>query len=215
MVSCHQSKRLTWSELLDAADRVAHGLAKLGVEPADRVGLWAMNCWEWLVVHMACARAGAILVNVNPSCRAHELAFILTKSRMKVLFLRERDAKANYADSARRSVQGSGTSLCGIRVFFDTPAWESLLAEEPQATTAHIELDDATNIQYTSGTTGSPKGVLLTPPQSGQQRLPERARAALHRTRPHLSGGALRALLRQRDRHHVGAGERVRADFAE
>ncbi len=77
MVSCHQRKRLTWSQLLDAADRVAHGLAKLGVEPTDRVGVWAMNCWEWLVVHMACARAGAILVNVNPSCRAHELAFIL------------------------------------------------------------------------------------------------------------------------------------------
>ena len=85
MASCHQRKRLTWSQLLDAADRAAHGLAKLGIEPADRVGLWAMNCWEWLVVHMACARAGAILVNVNPSCRAHEMGFILRNSRMKAL----------------------------------------------------------------------------------------------------------------------------------
>ena len=91
VASRHQSKRLTWPELLDAADRVAHGLAKLGIEPTDRVGVWAMNCWEWLVAHMACARAGAILVNVNPSCRAHELAFILTKSRMKVfVFARAR-----------------------------------------------------------------------------------------------------------------------------
>lgn len=161
VVSCHQRKRLTWSELLDAADRVAHGLAKLGIEPADRVGLWAMNCWEWLVVHMACARAGAILVNVNPSCRAHELAFILSKSRMKVLFLRERDSKANYAEVLGEVCKGGHFTLRHT-VFFDTPGWESLLAEEPRATTAHIELDDVTNIQYTSGTTGSPKGVLLT-----------------------------------------------------
>ena len=161
VVSRHQSKRFTWSELLDAADRVAHGLAKLGVEPTDRVGLWAMNCWEWLVVHMACARAGAILVNVNPSCRTHELAFILTKSRMKVLFLRARDAKANYAD-VLDEVCKSGHFALRHSVFFDTPSWESLLAEEPRATTASIELDDVTNIQYTSGTTGSPKGILLT-----------------------------------------------------
>lgn len=161
VASRHQSKRLTWPELLDAADRVAHGLAKLGIEPADRVGLWAMNCWEWLVVHMACARAGAILVNVNPSCRAHELAFILTKSRMKVLFLRERDAKANYAEVLGEVCKGGYFTLRHT-VFFGTPGWESLLAEEPRATTARIELDDATNIQYTSGTTGSPKGVLLT-----------------------------------------------------
>ena len=161
VVSCHQSKRFTWSELLDAADRVAHGLAKLGVEPTDRVGLWAMNCWEWLVVHMACARAGTILVNVNPACRAHELAFILTKSRMKVLFLRERDAKANYAE-VLGNVCKSGHFTLRHTVFFDTPTWESLSADKPRPTTARIELDDVTNIQYTSGTTGSPKGVLLT-----------------------------------------------------
>jgi fatty-acyl-CoA synthase len=161
VASRHQSKQLAWPELLDAADRVAHGLAKLGIEPADRVGLWAMNGWEWLVVHMACARAGAILVNVNPSCRAHELAFILTKSRMKVLFLRERDSKANYAEVLGEVCRG-GHFMLHHTVFFDTPGWESMLAEEPRATTARIEIDDVTNIQYTSGTTGFPKGVLLT-----------------------------------------------------
>jgi len=161
VVSCYQRKRLTWSELIDAADRVAHGLAKLGIEPTDRVGLWAMNCWEWLVVHMACARAGAILVNVNPGCRAHEMAFILGKSRMKVLFLRERDSKANYAEVLGEVCKGGDFPLRHT-VFFDTPTWESLLAEEPRPTSAPIELDDVTNIQYTSGTTGSPKGVLLT-----------------------------------------------------
>jgi fatty-acyl-CoA synthase len=61
IISCHQGKRLTWAQLLNAADGVAHGLFRLGIRPADRVGIWAMNCYEWLVVHMACARAGAIL----------------------------------------------------------------------------------------------------------------------------------------------------------
>jgi len=165
VVSCHQRKRLTWAQLLDAADRLAHGLARLGIGPTDRVGVWAMNCWEWLVVHMACARAGAILVNVNPSCRAHELSFILRNSRMQALFLRERDAKADYAavlDEVLNAVNDGAEFALRNAVYFDTLDWEGLLAEEPRATAARIEIDDATNIQYTSGTTGSPKGVLLT-----------------------------------------------------
>ncbi len=165
VVSRHQSKRLTWSQLLDAADRIAHGLSKLGVEPADRVGCWAMNCWEWLAVHMACARAGAILVNVNPASRAHELAFILQKSRMKVLFLRECDSKANYAAILDEVLnEADWGSELGLRhaICFDTPAWDALLAEKGRPAPSDIQLDDVTNIQYTSGTTGSPKGVLLT-----------------------------------------------------
>jgi fatty-acyl-CoA synthase len=162
LVSRPQAKRLTWAELLDAADRLAHGLAKLGVEPKDRVGVWAMNCYEWVIVHMACARAGAILVNVNPASRSHELAYILEKSRMKVLFRRDSDARANYAEilaqvSAQRNFALKQT-IC-----FGTADWDNLLAESPQAEVrATIALDHVTNIQYTSGTTGSPKGVLLT-----------------------------------------------------
>ena len=161
VVSRHQSKRLTWSQLLDAADRLAHGLVRLGVEPRDRVGLWAMNCWEWLVVHMACARAGAVLVNVNPSSRAHELAYILLKSGMKALFLRGRDDRADYAGTLSQVCATAKFPLRHV-IHFGTPAWASLLAEDPGPTAARIELDDVTNIQYTSGTTGSPKGVLLT-----------------------------------------------------
>jgi len=151
--------------LLDVADRIAHGLVELGIEPTDRIGLWAMNCWEWLAVHMACARAGAILVNVNPSSRAHELAYILEKSRMKVLFLRASDAKANYSGLLQQVLDQAapGANICLLHaICFDTPAWDALLAEEPGPTAAPIALDDVTNIQYTSGTTGSPKGVLLT-----------------------------------------------------
>ena len=152
-------------QLLDAADRLAHGLAKLGVAPQDRIGLWALNCWEWLVVHMACARAGVILVNVNPACRAHELTFILHKSRMKVMFLRECDERTDYArllDEVWNAVRGSGDVALRHAIGFATPPWDALLAEDPRPSPAPIALDDVTNIQYTSGTTGSPKGVLLT-----------------------------------------------------
>ena len=162
LVSRHQNKRLTWGELLDAADRVAHGLARLGIQPSDRVGVWAMSCWEWVVVHMACARAGVVLVNVNPSSRAHELAYILEKSRMKVLFRRDSDARANYS-AISEQVKAERHFALEHTICFEAPEWESLLAEAPRAETrATIQLDDVTNIQYTSGTTGSPKGVLLT-----------------------------------------------------
>jgi len=161
LVSRHQGRRFTWAELLDVSDRIAHGLAKLGVEPADRVGVWAMNCWEWMAVHLACARAGAILVNVNPASRTHELAFILEKSRMKVLFLREKDERADYS-GILASVWSQGMFALRHVIGFESRAWDALLEAEPLPTTASISVHDVTNIQYTSGTTGSPKGVLLT-----------------------------------------------------
>jgi len=161
VVSRHQSKRFTWAQLLDASDRVAHGLAKRGVEPKDRVGVWAMNCWQWLVVHMACARAGAILVTVNPSSRSRELAFILERSRMKVIFLRERDERAAYLDLLT-DVRAQGSFSLQRAICFETPEWDDLMSQTPQPARARIDAGDVTNIQYTSGTTGSPKGVLLT-----------------------------------------------------
>ena len=67
VASCHQSRRFTWTELSQQADRVARGLWSLGIRRGDRVGLWSTNCIEWLMMHMGCARAGAALVNVNPA----------------------------------------------------------------------------------------------------------------------------------------------------
>ena len=96
VVSCHQSRRLTWAQLDDIADRLARGLWSLGIRKADRVGLWSSNCVEWVMLQMACARAGAILVNINPAYRSHELRFTLTKSRMKAIFLWHADARADY-----------------------------------------------------------------------------------------------------------------------
>ena len=98
LVVRHQNLRLTWRQFDDAVTRVARGLAGLGLQPQDRVGIWSSNCAEWIFLQYACARAGYILVNVNPAYRSHELSFVLTKSRMKALFLWERDARANYQE---------------------------------------------------------------------------------------------------------------------
>lgn len=161
LVSCHQSKRYTWRGLRDAADAVARGLASLGIRRGDRVGLWSMNCAEWVLVHMGCARAGAVLVNVNPAYRSHELAFTLQKSRMKVLFLWDCDSRTDYAQvlaEARSARQG--LSLEHV-VCFGTEQWEDLLTATAEIR-EEIEPGDVANIQYTSGTTGQPKGVMLT-----------------------------------------------------
>jgi fatty-acyl-CoA synthase len=160
LVSCHQAKRYTWRELRDAAEAVAAGLRALGIGRGDRVGLWSTNCAEWVVVHMACARAGAILVNVNPAYRTHELAFTLQKSRMKVLFLWEQDCRADYLKILEEARMGVELSLEHV-ICFGTKEWEELLATAGAVHEA-IEAEDVANIQYTSGTTGMPKGVMLT-----------------------------------------------------
>src|SRR5688500_10188155 len=98
LVSRHQNVRLTWSGLLDMASRAGNALLGSGLQPGDRVGVWAMNCYEWVVVHLACARAGLVLVSVNPAYRTHDLSYVLRKSGMKVLFLREHDERGNYAE---------------------------------------------------------------------------------------------------------------------
>jgi fatty-acyl-CoA synthase len=160
LVSCHQSTRYTWCELRDAADRVARGLWSLGIRPGDRVGLWSTNCAEWMIVHLGCARAGAILVNVNPAYRTHELAFTLRKSRMKALFLRERDSRAEYSQVLAEARQGQALALEHV-VYFGSSCWDEFMQSQCEVT-ATIHPEDVANIQYTSGTTGMPKGVMLT-----------------------------------------------------
>src|SRR5258708_4835782 len=96
LVVCHQKIRLTWRELAAEVERTARGLIGLGLEPGDRVGVWATNCAEWIYLQLGCARAGLVQVNVNPAYRAHELAYVLRKSEMKALVLRAADARSNY-----------------------------------------------------------------------------------------------------------------------
>jgi fatty-acyl-CoA synthase len=160
VASRHQGKRLTWAELDAAADRVARGLWSLGIRHGDRVGIWSTNCIEWIMMHMGCARAGAALVNVNPAYRSHELQFTLTRSRMKALFLWHKDKRADYEEILGRACHGLDLALRHT-IYFDSPEWPALLEAEGQLAD-HVAVDDIANIQYTSGTTGLPKGVLLT-----------------------------------------------------
>ena len=160
LVSCHQERRYTWRELRNAADTVAGGLRALGIRRGDRVGLWSTNCAEWVLVHMACARAGAILVNVNPAYRTHELAFTLQKSRMKILFLWERDCRADYLQILEGARSGAAVCL-EHAICFGTTGWDELSRATTEIAEA-VEPADVANIQYTSGTTGLPKGVMLT-----------------------------------------------------
>jgi fatty-acyl-CoA synthase len=160
LVSRHQSKRYSWRELRGLADCVARGLWSLGIRPGDRVGLWSTNCVEWTMVQLGCARAGAILVNVNPAYRVHELAFTLRKSGMKALFLWERDGRAEYGQILEEAWRGQAFPLEHV-LYFGTAEWDGFLRETAEVCPT-IRPDHVANIQYTSGTTGMPKGVMLT-----------------------------------------------------
>jgi fatty-acyl-CoA synthase len=160
VASRHQGERMSWAELSDEADAVARGLWSLGIRRGDRVGLWSTNCIEWIVMHMGCARAGAALVNVNPAYRSHELQFTLTRSRMKALFLWHRDKRADYEEILNRARHGLSLELKHT-IYFDSPEWLAL-KYTPGELPAQVSVDDVANIQYTSGTTGLPKGVMLT-----------------------------------------------------
>jgi fatty-acyl-CoA synthase len=157
----HQNARLTFSQLWDEVERTARGLAGLGLGEGDRIGVWSTNCVEWILTHLACARIGAVLVNVNPAYRAYELAFVLRKSGMKAIFLWERDKRSDYRSILEEAVAGPKLAL-EHRIYFGTASWEEMRAKGLGIRVARIRPDDVTNIQYTSGTTGSPKGVLLT-----------------------------------------------------
>jgi fatty-acyl-CoA synthase len=161
IVSRHQGLRLTYGGLQDQALRTAAGLWGLGVRPGDRVGMWASSCVEWVYLQIATSRIGAILVNVNPAYRPHDLRYILEKSRMKVLFLHEKDARVNYAEILDEARRGAALTLTdAVRLGGD--AWEQMIAGGRPPAPQPADRHDVVNIQYTSGTTGKPKGVLLT-----------------------------------------------------
>jgi fatty-acyl-CoA synthase len=162
LVSRHQGLRLTWAGLRRETARTAAGLWALGIRPGDRVGMWSTNCIEWVQLQAALGRLGAILVNVNPAYRAHDLGPVLRNSRMKALFLHEKDFRVNYLDVLDDARRGQDHLDLQHVMPLETEAWDRMLAGgvEPPALT--VAPDDVVNIQYTSGTTGMPKGVLLT-----------------------------------------------------
>jgi fatty-acyl-CoA synthase len=161
LVVCHQNVRLSWAELDAEATRVARGLAGLGLVPGDRAGIWASNYLEWILMQHAASRAGIVLVNVNPAYRSHELRYVLQKSRIRALFLRERDARADYR-AILDDTRSAGDLPLEHVVWLGEPSWDAMIAGGRDFARDTTTTHDVANIQYTSGTTGSPKGVLLT-----------------------------------------------------
>src|SRR5437660_7580447 len=161
LVVPHQQKRFTFSQLHDEVERVARGIVGLGLQGGDRVGVWAANCAEWIFLQLACARTGIVLVNVNPAYRSNDLAHILRKSRMRVLFMHSKDARADY-----RTILGEACKDHNLdpvhTVCLDEKEWAELVAGQARIPEVSILPSDVVNIQYTSGTTGYAKGVLLT-----------------------------------------------------
>jgi fatty-acyl-CoA synthase len=167
LVSRHQDLRYTYAELAEAVDGVARGLVAMGLEPGERVGIWSPNCAEWALVQFATAKLGIILVNINPAYRTSELEYALRQSGCRALVSAQAFKTSDYA----AMVQEVRPSLDALEqvVFLDGPDWDGLLAAgdgvspgelaERQAAT---QFDDPINIQYTSGTTGFPKGATLT-----------------------------------------------------
>ena len=161
LVVRHQNARLSYRELKDRVEQTARGLVGLGLQPGDRIGVWASSCVEWVLLFLACARTGIVQVNVNPAYRSQDLGFVLRKSRIKALFLHWRDARADYRQILEETIAGRQLPL-EHAVYLDEHSWTSMLADGVDVPATEIKPHDVCNIQYTSGTTGSPKGVLLT-----------------------------------------------------
>jgi len=161
IISRHQKARLSYRELAEQVERTARGLVGLGLKPGDRVGVWATNCVEWILLQLGCARAGVVQVNVNPAYRSHELGFVLRKSRMRAIFLHEKDARADYRRIVEECLAVGNCPLEHV-ILLGQDTWEEMLSKGVAVPPRQESSEDVVNIQYTSGTTGSPKGVLLT-----------------------------------------------------
>ncbi|MDT5069560.1 MAG: fatty-acyl-CoA synthase, partial [Mycobacterium sp.] len=167
LVDVPSGRRWTYGELNDEVDVMARGLMALGIAKGDRVGIWAPNCPEWTIVQYASAKIGAILVNVNPAYRTHELAYVLNQSGVRTLIAATAFKTSDYK-SMVDAVRPEAPALRDV-VFLDTDDWatlrdgaEAVTGVELAARMAELTNRDPINIQYTSGTTGFPKGATLS-----------------------------------------------------
>ncbi|MEV7211863.1 AMP-binding protein [Kitasatospora cineracea] len=171
LVECATGRRWTYAEFAADVDAVALGLRARGVGTGDRVGIWAPNRAEWTLTQYATARLGAILVTINPAYRAHELAYVLDQAGVRLLVAAERFRASDYA-AMIAEVRPRCPELADV-VLLDGPDWPELLAAgrarersggraELAAIERELSADDPINIQYTSGTTGFPKGATLS-----------------------------------------------------
>ncbi len=167
LVDCPTGRRWTYRQLLEWSAEVARGLLARGVGKGDRVGIWSPNCAEWVAVQYGTALIGAILVNVNPAYRTSELEFVVRQSGMRMLV----SAVAHKTSDYRSMVEEVLPSLAEGPdvVFIGEPSWDELLAGGAALAAgalddvaAGLAFDDPINIQYTSGTTGFPKGATLS-----------------------------------------------------
>ncbi|MFO7191608.1 MAG: AMP-binding protein, partial [Thermocrispum agreste] len=165
MVDCASGRRWTYREFADDVNVVALGLAARGIGKGDRVGIWSPNRAEWTLVQYATAKLGAILVNINPAYRVHELTYVLNQAGIKMLISAQSFKTSDYAAMIGEA-RPDCPKLTDV-VLFDSQDWDDLLATgkagDP-STLDQIKLsaDDPINIQYTSGTTGFPKGATLS-----------------------------------------------------
>ncbi|GAT83835.1 AMP-binding protein [Streptomyces sp. F-3] len=167
LVDIPSGRRWTYAEFGAAVDEVARGLLAKGVAKGDRVGIWAVNCPEWVLVQYATARIGAILVNINPAYRAHELEYVLKQAGVSLLIASQTHKSSDYRVLVEQ-VRGACPDLRET-IYIGDASWEALTAAGKEVTSdqlaaaqAELSCDDPINIQYTSGTTGFPKGATLS-----------------------------------------------------
>jgi fatty-acyl-CoA synthase len=157
--------RFTYSELNDAVDAMASGLLRAGIDKGDRVGIWSPNCPEWVLAQYATARIGAVLVNINPAYRTHELQYVLCQSSLRMLIAMPSFKTSDYA--AMIAEVGDECPTLEQVFLLGSAEWGSLSACDPDHDALaerqrSLGFDDPINIQYTSGTTGFPKGATLS-----------------------------------------------------
>lgn len=165
LVEVATGRRWTYAELNAEIDALARGLMALGVAKGDRVGIWAPNCAEWVMTQFATAKIGAILVNINPAYRTHELAYVLKQSGVRTLISATAFKTSDYVTMVAE-VRADCPDLRDI-IFLGTLDWDRLHTEQVSADRlrergAELSNTDPINIQYTSGTTGFPKGATLS-----------------------------------------------------
>ncbi|MFJ9815737.1 AMP-binding protein [Streptomyces sp. NPDC101151] len=167
LVDVPSGRRWTYSRFGADVDRLACALLGSGVAKGDRVGIWAVNCAEWVLVQYATARIGAIMVNINPAYRTHEVEYVLRQAGISLLFASLSHRTSDYRAMVEQ-VRGNCPQLREV-VYIGDPSWETLLGrgtpdlhEDRRVRGSELSCDDPINIQYTSGTTGFPKGATLS-----------------------------------------------------
>ncbi len=167
LVDCGQQRRFTWAQLAEEADKVAAGLIALGLQSGDRVAIWSLNRWEWTVTQFAAARAGLVFVTINPAYRLSEVEYALNKVGCTALIISPPFRTSDYPGMIAELGPERLPALRHVIQMGDG-SWDQLIASAKPEHVAEIARragsihpGDATNIQFTSGTTGSPKGVTL------------------------------------------------------